>query len=90
MIPNLIEAWRVILSLVDIRGGQGACDDKLNPIHTGTDIPASIGASWSGMQQQRDLHMGTTTMHVSAHVQVASCCCIALQLAPLDAGVRSP
>ena len=26
------------------------------------------------MQQQRNLHMGTITMHVSAHVQVACCC----------------
>ena len=31
---------------------------------------ASIGASWSGMQQQCNLYMGTTTMHVSAHVQL--------------------
>ena len=39
----------------------------------GDRAPASIGASWNGMQQQRNLHMGTTTMHVSAHVQVACC-----------------
>ena len=52
--------------------------------------PACIGASWSGMQQQHNLHMGTTMMHVSAHVQVACCCCIPLQLALMDAGARSP
>ena len=52
--------------------------------------PASIGASWSGMQQQRNLHMGTTTMHVSAHVQVACCCCIPLQLVPSKAFSLSP
>ena len=51
--------------------------------------PASIGASWSGMQQQHNLHMGTTTMHVSGHVQVACCCCIPLQLAPMDTGAQS-
>ena len=56
----------------------------------GDRAPASIGASWRGLQQQRNLHMGTTTMHVSAHVQVACCCCIPRQLAPMDAGARSP
>ena len=28
MIPSLIEAWRVILNPVDVRGGQSARDDK--------------------------------------------------------------
>ena len=59
-------------------------------VHNAYSIPASIGASWRGMQQQHNLNMGTTTMHVSAHVQVACCCCIPLQLAPMDASARSP
>ena len=35
-----------------------------------------------------NLHMGTTMMH--AHVQVTCCCCILLQLAPMDAGAWFP
>ena len=31
----------------------------------GDRAPASIGASWSGMQQQYNWHMGTTMMHIS-------------------------
>ena len=39
-------------------------------------MPASIGASWSRMQQQNNLHMGTTLTinRVSAHVRIEYCC----------------
>ena len=39
----------------------------------GDRAPASIGASWNGKQQQRNLHMGTTTMHVSIFGSLWSC-----------------
>ena len=41
------------------------------------------------MQQRRNLHMGTTTMHVSALVQVTCCCCIPFRHAPMDAAAAA-
>ena len=52
--------------------------------------PCEIKVCVCGMQQQHNLHMGTTMMHASAHVQVARCCCIPLQLTPMDAGAHPP
>ena len=74
-IATLTSASRVFVKV----GGRKTPPVQVATSH-GDQTPASIGISWSWMQQQAcNLHLGMNTVHICVHVQVACCCCILLQ-----------